>query len=267
MWNLWPTPGVLVSRVRMPLTAVGGAAFFVTVFLDTTRWVVVAALLAFAAGMACYVRVGTPRGPSTDIGSPVSGRWLAMNSPTSRVPSHGVHAWSQTYACDLVAEPEGSPRPPQGWWPLARRPEEFPAFGLPIVSPVDGTVVRAVDRMRDHWSRTSPPAILWFVLEGVRELLGPAGVLGNHVAIRTDRGHTVLMAHLRRRSLKVGTGDRVERGDLVGECGNSGNTTEPHLHIQVMDRESPWIAAGVHFTVDGSALPPNGSHLQGESPA
>lgn len=257
------SPGVrLLSRLRMPVVAAGAAALLAGVILEVPGWWSTAALVVFVVGMACYVRVGTPTGPTVDIGAPVAGRWLALNSPSSRVPSHGVHAWSQTHACDLVHEPEDGTRPPGGWLPVARRPEDFSGFGQPVLSPVAGTVVRSVDRMRDHWSRTSPLGLVWFVLEGVREVLGPTGVLGNHVAVRAEEGHVVLLAHLRHRSVTVARGDRVARGDVLGSCGNSGNSTEPHLHLQVMDRPSPWVAAGMPFTVDGRPLPPTGSHLE-----
>jgi murein DD-endopeptidase MepM/ murein hydrolase activator NlpD len=84
------------------------------------------------------------------------------------------------------------------------------------VAPTDGVVVGATDRQRDHWSRTSWPALAWFILDGfVRKLTGPGRVLGNHVVIRIDDDAYVVLAHLRRRSVRVKTGDRVHAGDLV----------------------------------------------------
>jgi murein DD-endopeptidase MepM/ murein hydrolase activator NlpD len=61
----------------------------------------------------------------------------------------------------------------------------------------------------------------------------------------------------------------VHAGDLVAQCGNSGNTTEPHLHIQVMDHRWPLVAGGVPFAVtgieiehgDGPGLPGDEKHL------
>jgi peptidase M23-like protein len=50
-----------------------------------------------------------------------------------------------------------------------------------------------------------------------------------------DAGPFVLLAHLRRGSVEVAAGDRVQAGDLVAACGNSGNSTQPHLHIQATD--------------------------------
>jgi murein DD-endopeptidase MepM/ murein hydrolase activator NlpD len=255
----------LAARLRVPLVAVGAAVMAGTLLVglgtEPPVWLGRAGLAVFVVGLALYVRVGTPDGDTVDIASPVRGRWRAVNSPSSRVPSHLIHGWSQTYAIDLIHEPGDRRGPAFGWWPLARRPEEYPGFGQPVVAPVDGTVVRAFGAARDHWSRTSPAGLAYLLLEGVRELAGPPGVLGNHVVVRRDDGVCVLVAHLRRRSLRVGTGDRVCQGDQVAECGNSGNSTEPHLHCQVMDHPSVWVAAGLRLRVDGSPLPRNGELL------
>ena len=125
---------------------------------------------------AIYLRLGTVRRPPVEVARPVAGRWLAFNSPADRVPSHHLHAYGQTYAIDLVHDPADGGRPGLAWWPPARRPEDFPGFGQPVLAPADATVVRAHDGERDHWSRTSPLAMLYVVLEGmVRELLGPGG--------------------------------------------------------------------------------------------
>jgi murein DD-endopeptidase MepM/ murein hydrolase activator NlpD len=86
-------------------------------------------------------------------------------------------------------------------------------------------------------------------------------VLGNHVVIRGDSGVCVLVAHLQRGSIEVARGQLVQRGDVVGRCGNSGNSTEPHVHMQVMDKASVWIAAGLPFCFDGAPPPRNGDLL------
>lgn len=244
----------------MPLAMAGAAALPVAALLDrpSAWW---AALALFAVGTALYTRAATPHGPAVEVGSPVRGRWTVMNSPASKVPSHGVHAWAQTHAVDLVHDPGGGARPPAGWWPIARRPGEFPGFGEPVLAHVDGRVVRARDGMRDHWSRTSPLTLVWFALESVRELLGPPGILGNHVVIRCDDGACVLVAHLKRHSLQVARGDHVVRGAVVGACGNSGNSTEPHVHLQAMDRPALWFADGRPLLVDGRMPPPDGEVL------
>ena len=85
----------------------------------------------------------------------------------------------------------------------------------------------------------------------VRELLGVRAMLGNHVVIATPAGHVVL-AHLRRGSVAVAPGDRVLTGSRVGACGNSGNSSEPHVHLQVCDSARVRTAAGLPFRLTGT---------------
>ena len=247
---------VLLARLRMPLIYLGMAAVAVDSYLwDLPRWPLLALL---AVAFAIYLRLGTVRRPPVEVALPVAGRWLAFNSPADRVPSHQLHAYGQTYAIDLVHDPADGGRPGLAWWPPARRPEDFPGFGRPVLAPADATVVRAHDGERDHWSRTSPLAMLYVVLEGmVRELLGPGRILGNHVVLDLGGGVYAALAHLRRGSVLVRPGDRVAAGQQLAACGNSGNTTEPHLHFQLMDHPSVLLAAGLplrfaHYQVAGA---------------
>ncbi|WP_434591918.1 M23 family metallopeptidase [Streptomyces sp. A5-4] len=70
-----------------------------------------------------------------------------------------------------------------------------------------------------------------------------------------------MYAHLQQGSLTVGPGDRVERGQLLARCGNSGNTTEPHPHFQLMDGPDPDTSHGIPFTWTGVGVPRNGEHF------
>jgi hypothetical protein len=251
----------IVSALRMPLAFAGFASVVVATVLDASAPWRIGTLFAAILGSLFYLRLATPAGPTIDIGAPVSGRWLVVNSPGSKVPSHGVHAWAQTYAFDLVHDPVDGSRPGFGWWPIARRPQDYPGFDQTIVAPISGSVVRALGGTRDHWSRTSPLGLVYLALESVRELIGPPGVFGNHLVIQADGGACVLLAHLRRHSLLVDRGERVEAGQPVARCGNSGNSTEPHLHLQVMDRPRAWAATALPVRVDGAPLPSTGDHL------
>lgn len=55
----------------------------------------------------------------------------------------------------------------------------------------------------------------------------------------------MLLAHLRRGSVQVSVGDSVTAGQQLTECGNSGNSTEPHVHVQVSDSTDRNQANGV----------------------
>lgn len=246
-------PTVLLSRTRMPLALAG------LVLVLTRPWHGVAAL--FWAGFAMLVvgvtlsvaPVGRRRPEPVAVRAPVQGRWVPVNSPDDRVPSHGTHELGQTYAIDLLYQPEGERQGLRGW-PPARPPRTFPAFGQPVYAPADGVVVRASAWQRDHWSRDSWPALVFLILEGVaRQVLsfltlsGGRFVVGNHVVLDLGDGTYALLAHLKNGSLEVHPGQRVKAGDLIGRCGNSGNTSEPHLHFQLMDHRMAFVAAGTPF--------------------
>ncbi|HSN11463.1 MAG TPA: M23 family metallopeptidase, partial [Propionibacteriaceae bacterium] len=67
----------------------------------------------------------------------------------------------------------------------------------------------------------------------------------------------VALCHLQQGSVGVEQGRRVEAGEVVGRCGNSGNSTEPHLHLQALSGSDVTSASAVPFTVRGG-LPRNG---------
>lgn len=215
------------------------------------------AVLAVSLGGFALLAVGTalhfvavvPRLTPRRLSPPVRGRWSALNSPASRVPSHGSHGHGQTFAIDLVFEPDDDSRPRFGSGPGFRPPTDFPGFGQPLYAPATGTVVAVRDQARDHLSRSNWPAFGYLMLEGVvRELGGSRFAIGNHVVIRTEDGAYALLAHLRHGAATVRVGQRVEAGERIGECGNSGNTSEPHVHVQLMDSPRPFLAAGLPFT-------------------
>jgi murein DD-endopeptidase MepM/ murein hydrolase activator NlpD len=62
---------------------------------------------------------------------------------------------------------------------------------------------------------------------------------GNHLIVQIAPERYVMLAHLQQHSLRVREGQRVAAGELLALCGNSGNTTAPHLHLQVQTRADP----------------------------
>lgn len=221
---------------------------------------VLGALLVAATCMLLTFRVPKflPVQPSLTVHPPVRGRWLGMNSPASKVPSHGLRAYGQAYAIDLVHEPSDVPadaiRPAFGGESM-RASNAYPAFGQPVLAMIDGTVVKASGWRRDHRARSNWFGLIYLMVEGaIRELGGPGFVVGNHVTIRSDSGICATIAHLQRGTLTVSVGDRVAAGQQIGSCGNSGNSSEPHVHAQLMDRASLWTAQGVPMSFRQIAL-------------
>ena len=145
-------------------------------------------------------------------------------------------------------------------------------------------VVAARGTSRDHRARLSPLGLIVMLLEGfVRSLGAPRHLLGNHVLLRADAdsirvaagadGSTggpadgsaggpakgsagvsspddtviAVLAHLRHGSLQVAPGERVAAGQQLAECGNSGNSSDPHVHFQLMDGPDITTAHGLPF--------------------
>ena len=179
---------------------------------------------------------------------PFTGRWLARTSPARRVPSHGTDLWGTRYSIDFVGVDErGRTGAVRDWRTLlaTEPPERFTAFGRPILAPVDGTVVVVHDGEPDHAARRSQLALVPYALgQAARMRAGAPAIAGNHVIVECDGGFVALV-HLRRGSVRVGVGSRVSTGEQLGECGNSGNSTQPHVHVQVTDGPDPTVAAAV----------------------
>ena len=109
-----------------------------------------------------------------------------------------------TYAVDFVPVDGQGRSAPRSWRAIVgtERPESFYGFGTPVLAPCAGRVVIAAE----------------------------------------PTGPFVLLAHLRRSSLVVSAGDDVELGQVIGQCGNSGNGAQPHVHLQATDN-TDWEGA------------------------
>lgn len=77
---------------------------------------------------------------------------------------------------------------------------------------------------------------------------------GNFVVLDIGAGAYAAYAHMRRGSVKVKAGDRVRRGDVLGEVGNSGNSQAPHLHLHVMDTASALASNGMPYVFDSFSV-------------
>ncbi len=180
---------------------------------------------------------------------PFTGRWLVQNSPARRVPRHGTDLLGERYAIDFVGVDHRGRAANRRDWHTAlgtEPPGRFTGFGRPILAPADAVVVTAHDGEDDHEARRFPLTLLPYALtQPARLREGVRAIAGNHLLLRLADGLYVGLVHLRRGSLRVAPGDRVRTGEEVGECGNSGNSTEPHVHVQAMDSADLAAARGL----------------------
>ncbi|MFW6775397.1 M23 family metallopeptidase [Nocardioides sp. CPCC 205120] len=198
-----------------------------------------------------WVLVGVaPRSHVDDpvtLAPPVRGEWVAVNSPGQKLPSHGTRTRGQYSAVDVCGRAAAGGPPLVRWGLRGTAPARYPGYDEPVLAMAAGEVVRVLDRQRDHRARDTWQALILMVaLEGLlRELGGTRKVLGNHVVVAHDDGTAAVYAHLRRGSAAVRTGQRVADGEPLGRVGNTGNTSLPHLHVQLMDHVHVDAAAGI----------------------
>jgi hypothetical protein len=181
---------------------------------------------------------------------PFTGLWLTQNSPARRVPSHGTDLLGERYAIDFVGVDERRRTADRRDWRTlfaTEPPERFFAFGRTLLAPAAGVVVDTHDGEVDHAGRRSQLALVPYALgQAARLRQGVTAIAGNYLVIALHESKTfVALVHLRAGSLRVGVGDEVTTGQPIAECGNSGNSTQPHVHVQVMDSRDLSVARGV----------------------
>ncbi len=179
---------------------------------------------------------------------PLSGEWFVFWGGDTREQNYHVAFPAQKNAIDfLMVGPDGKSYRSDG-----RTNQDYYAFGQELYAPCGGEVVMAVDGIPDN-----TPGVM-----------NPAFMTGNCVMIKTPDGIYLLMAHFKQGSVRVKQGDRLKQGDLLGLCGNSGNSSEAHLHMHLQNTENLNASTGVkcYFSallVDG--VPKNDySPLKGE---
>jgi len=120
--------------------------------------------------------------------------------------------------------------------------DQYPYYGTDILAAKGGKVVEVVTDLPDQIPNQDPVGV---TLETAA---------GNHVIIDMGNGQYALYAHLKPFSATVQVGDVVEDGQKIGQLGNSGSSTGPHLHFQVMDRPSALKANGLPFIFNNFVL-------------
>lgn len=117
------------------------------------------------------------------------------------------------------------------------------AYGEKVFAVADGVVVKSLDRFPDNTPRT--PDGFELALPMTRENLG-----GNFVMVALRDGSFAHYFHMKPGSVKVKPGDRVKRGQLLGQVGNSGDSRWPHLHFQLTDQADTFASEGLPFVID-----------------
>jgi hypothetical protein len=196
----------------------GCSAFLVCAVLAPQKRVLISTNLFFAVGWLFLVMelfralVAAPPSNSIVLSPPFRGEWYVYHGGRSALFNHHYAVRAQRDALDLAMTVNG-----REVHDANRALDSYAAFGQTLYAPIDGKIVRiANDRPDMPIGQTDQEQIV-----------------GNHIVIDAGKGRFVL--HLKRGSVRVSVGDSVKIGDPIAQCGNSGNTSAPHLHLQVQD--------------------------------
>lgn len=166
---------------------------------------------------------------------PFHGTWTVVNGGVEKESSHSWTIQIQRYAYDfLILDEEG-----HSFSGSNTRPENYYCYGNEILAPADGEVVEVKDLYPDS------------VISGNGQAdCAAKDIRGNYILIRHADKEYGLLAHLKHGSVRVKPGDIVKRGQHIADCGNSGNSSEPHLHFQIQNSRSFFTSMGlpIQFT-------------------
>ena len=161
---------------------------------------------------------------STALILPFKDEWTVFWGGDTKALNYHVEHEAQKNAFDfIVTDVSGKSYKTDG-----QTNEDYYAFGKEIIAPCDALVVLVVDGVNDN----KPGE------------MNPIYVPGNTVILKTEKDEFLFFAHFKKHSIKVKEGQKVKQGDLLGLCGNSGNSSEAHLHFHIQNVQNMNHATG-----------------------
>ncbi|MGX1025289.1 DUF3887 domain-containing protein [Psychroflexus sp. MBR-150] len=161
---------------------------------------------------------------------PFNGEWTVFWGGDTKELNYHVESEAQKNAFDLViTDQEGKTFKTDG-----KTNEDYYAFGKEVIAPCDAVVVLTVDGVKDN----KPGE------------LNPIYIPGNTVILKTKNNEFLFFAHFKQNSIVVKQGQKVKQGELLGLCGNSGNSSEAHLHFHIQNVEDMNKATGAKCYFD-----------------
>ncbi len=166
----------------------------------------------------------------TKLVLPFNSEWTVIWGGDTKELNYHVESEAQKNAFDIViTDKNGKTFKTDG-----KTNEDYYAFGKEFIAPCDAEVVLAVDGIKDN----TPGE------------LNPIYIPGNTVILKTENDEYLFFAHFKQNSIVVKQGQKIKQGELLGLCGNSGNSSEAHLHFHIQNVEDINKATGVKCYFD-----------------
>jgi hypothetical protein len=161
---------------------------------------------------------------------PFHGEWLVYNGGMTPETSHSWEILSQRYALDFVKADEEFKRHKGNGNQL----NEYYCYGEEILAAASGFVIQTDNSISDA------PFPGWGFCDFTAK-----SFIGNFVLIQHAEAEYGFYAHLVKESICVSPGEFVEQGQVIGKCGHSGHSSEPHLHFHLQDSSDLFKGIGL----------------------
>ena len=161
---------------------------------------------------------------STPFILPFKDAWFTFWGGDNKAQNYHVTVKAQQGAFDFMILGKNN----RSYQRSGTRNEDYYAFGKPLYAVCDAEVVEVITGVHDN-----PPG-----------RMNPAEPFGNMITLKTAADEYIVYAHFEQGTIRVKEGDQVKQGEFLGNCGNSGNSSEPHLHFHLQDRASHYQAVG-----------------------
>lgn len=158
--------------------------------------------------------------PKVEYALPFDGEWYTGNGGVTKNTSHSWEILPQRFAYDfIIVDEEG-----ESYRGDKKDLHSYYCYGKDILAPADGVVISIKNNFPD----------CRIMSDGQTDPDTP-DIGGNRIIIKHSSNEYSAICHLMPESVIVQKGQTVKRGDVIAKCGNSGNTTEPHIHFQVQN--------------------------------
>ena len=158
---------------------------------------------------------------------PFNGTWYVASGGSDPTKNSHTGNRAQNFACDYVIVKNGKTHIRDG-----NHNADYFAYQQPVLSPVDGTVVVVVDG----------------VPENEPGRMNPYYAFGNSIVIKDASNEYAVIGHFKPNSFRIKVGQHIAMSQVVGLCGNSGNSSEPHIHFHMQNKMNVADADGLPIT-------------------
>ncbi len=160
---------------------------------------------------------------------PFKGTWTVVNGGVEKEYSHSWGVYTQRYAYDFIIINKKN----YSYSKDHKVVSNYLCYDKEVIAPADGIVVEIKNNAKDSY------------VDGLKAYCDAHDLRGNYIIIDHGQNEFSCTAHIKKGSITVKAGDSVKQGDVIAKVGNSGNTSQPHIHFQLQSGKGFFTSYGL----------------------